>query len=164
MSPAARRAGVLAAAAGLAVAQVAVASAYLGRGTWWHYLLHQMVGWGLGLAVAAAVGLARPGRLVPPLPAAVVGQLVSIVPDLMFKYMRMPHTPAMDWWVGHISIHRGPSPVLVALAVLLLGSTAWQAAALGRRRPAAVLAVAGPVLLTVACLVASPLPHRLSEY
>lgn len=158
-----RRLAVLAAYAGLLAFQAAVAVAYARRGTWWHYVLHQPIGWGLGLAVAAGVSALRPRLLVPPVPAAVLGQLVAIAPDLAFRYLRMPHTRSMDWFVGHISVHRGPSPVLVALGVLLLGSASWQLAALGRRRPALVLAVAGPVLLTVACLLATPLPTRLAQ-
>lgn len=159
-----RRLLILAAYAGLAALQYVLAVAYLDRGAWWHYLLHQMIGWGLGLAVGGVVMALRRGLLVPPIGAALVGQLVSIVPDLMFTYLRMPHTPAMDVWVGHISIHRGPSPVLVALGVLLLGGWSWLAAAYGRRRACLGLAVAAGVLLTAACLLAEPLPTQLSDY
>ena len=61
-----RRLSLVAAWAGLAVVQLAIAVAYQSRGTWWHYLLHQMVGWGVGLAVAGAwMGLRR-GSYVPP--------------------------------------------------------------------------------------------------
>ena len=159
-----RRGAVLAAYAGLAVLQAGIVLAYLGRGTWWHYLLHQQVGWGLGLAAAATWMALRAGSYVPPIGAASAGQLVSIVPDLMFRYLRMPHEPSMDLWLGHISIHRGPSPVLVALGVLLLGGTAWLAAARGRSRPALSAAAAAVVLLTVACLLAEELPKRLADY
>lgn len=159
-----RRIAVLAAYAGLGALQYAVAVAYLGRGTWWHYLLHQLIGWGLGLAVAGVVMALRRGLVVPPVGAAMLGQLVSITPDLMFKYLRMPHTQAMDLWVGHISIHRGPSPVLVALGVLLLGGWSWLGAAAGRPRTALALGVAAAVVLTGACLLATPLPTRLRDY
>ena len=47
-----RRLAVLAAWAGLLVLEVGVAVSYLGLGTWWHYLLHQLVGWGVGLSTA----------------------------------------------------------------------------------------------------------------
>jgi hypothetical protein len=159
-----KRAAIWSAYAGLLTLEVGIAIAYQGRGTWWHYLLHQPIGWGLGLAVAGGLMAVRTGLFVPPVAAAFAGQLVSIVPDLMFRYQRMPHTQAMDWWVGHISIHRGPSPVLVALGVLLLGSWAWLAAAYGHPRAALALALAGPVLLTTACLLAVPLPTRLADY
>jgi len=159
-----RRAGVLSAYAGLAALQYGIVVAYLGRGTWWHYLLHQQIGWGLGLVTAAAWMVLRRGAYVPPVGAAVVGQLVSIVPDLMFRYLRMPHEPSMDLWVGHISIHRGPSPVLVALGVLLLGGGAWLAAARGREKTALAATSAAVVLLTVACLLAEQLPKRLADF
>lgn len=163
----------IAAYAGVAVGEYGVAVAYLSRGTWWHYLLHQLVGWGLGLAVGSLVRRQRrPGRprrhqrprQLSAVGAAVAGQLVAIAPDLIFRYLRMPHEPSMDLWVGHISIHRGPSPVLVALAVFLLGGWAWLAAAYGRQRVALALAVTGPVVLTVACLVALPIPSRLQDF
>ena len=154
---------MLAAYAGVAVLEVGIAVAYQGRGTWWHYLLHQLVGWGLGLAVAGAAMALRRGLVVPPLVAALAGQAVSIGPDLLFRYARMPHTPLMDLWVGHISLHRGPSPVLVALSVVLLGGWAWLAAAYGRRRGALGLAAGAVGVLVGACLAAEPLPTRLSD-
>ena len=155
---------VAAAYAGVLVLEVAIGVAYAGRGTWWHYLLHQFVGWGLGLAVAGALMALRRGSFVPPVGAAVVGQAVSIAPDLAFRYLRMPHTPGMDLWVGHISLHRGPSPVLVALGVLLLGGGSWLASAYGRSRAALGLAALAALGLTAACLLAEPLPARLSDY
>ena len=123
-----------------------------------------MTGWGVGLAAAGLAMALVAGLRVPPLPAAVAGQLVSIVPDLMFRYLRMPHTRAMDWWLGHISIHTGPSPTLVALAVLLLGGGSWLAAAGGARRTAAALAVTASAGLVTACLLAAPIPTRLADF
>lgn len=152
-----------AALTGLLVGEVAVARAYLGLGTWWHWLLHQLVGWGVGLSAAALVGAWTRHR-VPPLAGLLTGQLVSITPDLLFRYARHPHTAAMDVYLGHISIHTGPSPVLVALASLLLGGWAWVVGAYGRRGPAAALAVGGLLLVLVACLGARDVPTRLQDY
>ena len=143
--------------------EVAVALAYLGLGTWWHYLLHQLVGWGVGLSTAALVATVSRWRP-PALPALLLGQLLSIVPDLQFRYARMPHEPSMDLWLGHISVHTGPSPVLVALGALLLGGWGYVAVCLARRRLGAVLALAGIVLVAVACLLARPLPPTLADY
>lgn len=152
-----------AAGAGVLALQYGIGAAYQSRGTWWHYLLHQLVGWGVGLAVAGAVAAWRPRLLAWPVVAMLGGQVLSIAPDLLFRYARMPHTPAMDLWLGHISLHRGPSPVLVSLGVLLLGGASWVAAAHGRRLAGGGLAVATAVLLVGACLLAEPLPGRLSE-
>ena len=157
-----RRAGRAAGWIGLAALQVAIAYAYAVRGTWWHYLLHQYVGWGIGLSLAGLVAVAR-RRPVPVLPALLLGQLVSIFPDLMFRFLRMPHEPSMDWALGHISLHTGPSPLLVALAVLLLGGLGFLLCA---ARPALAVAacLAGPALLLVACLLAAPIPQQLRDY
>jgi len=158
-----RRLAVLSAWAGLSALQLGVALSYYGRGTWWHWLLHQLVGWGVGLGAAALVAaVAR--RLVPAVVALLVGQLLSIVPDLQFRYARMPHEPSMDLWLGHISLHTGPSPVLVSLGALLLGGWGWIAGAYGRRAPAAALGAGALVLVAVACVLARPIPERLADY
>jgi hypothetical protein len=158
-----RRLAVLAALAGIVSLEVLVALAYLGHGTWWHYLLHQLVGWGVGLATAALVATVSRWRL-PAVPALLAGQLVSIVPDLQFRYARMPHEPSMDVWLGHISLHTGPSPVLLALTALLLGGWGYVAVCASRRRLGAGLAAAGLVAVAVACLVARPLPTTLADH
>ena len=156
-----RRVAQAAALAGLLALQLAVAQAYLGLGTWWHWLLHQFVGWGVGLSLAALVSL----RVRVPAAAALLGgQLLSIVPDLQFRYLRHPHEASMDLWLGHITIHTGPSPVLVSLAALLLGGWAWIAAVHARRRPAAALAVGCLALVLGACLAARDVPTRLQDY
>jgi hypothetical protein len=158
-----RRFLVAAAWAGLASVQVLLALSYLSYGTWWHYLLHQYVGWGAGLAVAALVAVHTRRRL-PVVVALVGGQVLSIVPDLMFRFARMPHTASMDLWLGHISIHTGPSPLVVTTGALLLGGASWFAAQRSARGPATVLAAATGALVLVACLLAEPVPTTLAEF
>jgi hypothetical protein len=158
-----RRFAVLAAWAGLIAIQVSVAIPYANLGSWWHWLLHQLIGWGVGLGTAALIGATTRYRIWA-VPALLTGQLLSIVPDLQFRYARMPHEPSMDLWLGHISIHTGPSPVLVALGALLLGGWAWIAMAYGRNAPAIGLGVAALALVAVACVVARPVPDRLAEF
>ena len=158
-----RRVAVLAAWAGLVALQVVVARTYVGFGTWWHWLLHTQVGWGVGLATAALVAAVSRWR-VPAVVALLAGQLASIVPDLQFRFARMPHEPSMDVWLGHIAIHTGPSPVLVALGSLLLGGWAHIAATVGRRRLAVPLALVALALVVVACVLARPLPTTLADY
>jgi len=154
---------VLAAWAGLLSIELVLALTYRAYGTWWHWLLHQLVGCGIGLSVAALSMLAT-RRHVPAVLALVVGQLASIAPDLMFRYLRMPHEPSMDVWLGHISLHTGPSPVLVALGALLAGGAAYALTAYNRRRAAAALAVAGLLLVAVACLMSRDIPSSLDDY
>jgi len=159
-----RRAARLAAVGLLAVIETAVlARGYAVRGTIWHYLLHSTIGAGLGLAAGAvvAVGLHRP---INGWVAAVLGQAVSIVPDLMFLFGRMPHERWMDAFLGHISIHTGPQPLLAGLALFLIGGWAWLAAALNRRITAMVLAAATAVIFAASLAFHVPLPTRLSDY
>ncbi len=158
-----RRIALTAAVLGLLALQALVAVAYLSRGTWWHYLVHQMVGWGAGLAVAALVAAFTRYR-VPVLVALVAGQLFSIVPDLQFRFQRMPHVASMDLYLGHISIHTGPSPVLVALGCVLLGGWAYLASVLAHRRTAVALALGSGLLVLVACLLAEPIPTTLGQF
>lgn len=158
-----RTAARWAAYAGVVALQVGLAIAYHSRGTWWHYLLHQQVGWGLGLAAGATLMVAT-RRHVSPLWAALAGQLVSIAPDLAFRYLRMPHDPLMDVFAGHISIHRGLSPVVTTWAFLTLGCAAWLLASVRRDRVAVGTAALAALLLTVACLTADPLPERLADF
>lgn len=157
------RAARFAAWAGLAALQYGVAVAYLSRGTWWHYLLHQFVGWGAGLTLAALVA-AHTRYRIPVVAALLGGQLFSIVPDLQFRFGRMPHMPSMDLYLGHISIHRGPGPLLVALGCLLLGGWAFVAAVSARRRLATAFAAGAVAVVAVACLLAPPVPTSLDAY
>ena len=154
---------MVAAWTGVLSVQALLAYVYAQYGTWWHYLLHQQVGWGVGLGTAALVAAVTRYR-VPAGAALLLGQLASIVPDLQFRYARMPHEASMDVYLGHISIHTGPSPVLVALGALLLGGWAWTAASVDRRRLGGALGVASLGLVLVACLVARDLPATLADY
>lgn len=158
-----RRLALLAGWTGLLALEVVVARAYVGFGTWWHWLLHQQVGWGVGLATAALVATVSRWRP-PAVVALLAGQVASIVPDLQFRFARMPHDPSMDVWLGHISLHTGPSPVLVALGSLLLGGWSYVAVAVERRRLAVPLALGGLVLVVVACVLARPLPATLADH
>jgi hypothetical protein len=63
----------------------------------------------------------------------------------------------------HLAAHRPVAGAGVAGA-LLLGGWAWIAAAYGRRVPAAALGTGALVLVTVACLLARPVPDRLADY
>ncbi|MDP9436934.1 MAG: hypothetical protein M3P93_17825 [Actinomycetota bacterium] len=148
---------------GLLALEGLIARSYLGLGTWWHWLLHQSVGWGAGLVLAALVGATTRYR-VPVVGALLVGQVLSIVPDLLFRFARMPHDASMDLWLGHISIHRGPSPTVVALVSLLVGAAAWTAMTYGQRRTSIGLSLAAVVLVTGACLLAKPVPTRLADF
>lgn len=159
-----RRAGTVTALAILAVLEGLVAEAYYVRGTSWHWLLHGTVGLGLGLAVGGVLAVLR-RRPVRALPWALAGQAVSITPDVLFLAGRLPHRRWMDVFVGHIAIHTAPVPLLVGVAVFLLGGWSWFAgSALARRTTAAALAIAAGVVLGSALALARPLPESLSDF
>ncbi len=61
--------------------------AALGLGTWWHWLLHQQVGWGLGLATAAVVTTVSRWRV----PAVVACVLARPLPKTLADYPPTPH-------------------------------------------------------------------------
>lgn len=141
-----------------------LAHQYAVRGTIWHYLLHSTIGAGLGLAAAGLYAAAR-DRRVNPWPWALLGQLVSITPDLLFVLDRMPHDRWMDAFLGHLSIHTGPQPLLVGSGIFLVGGWAWAIAAVLRRRVVgALLGLATAGLLAGALAAHIPLPTHLSDY
>jgi len=145
-------------------AEVVLAREYAGFRTIWHFLVHSGIGAGLGLALAAAVSAGRRGP-VSPWPWALVGQAVSVAPDVLFLALRMPHERSMDAFVGHVSVHTAPQPLLVAVAVFLLGGWAW-ALADPLRRPRVGLALAAGTagVLALALALRTPLPTSLSDY
>jgi hypothetical protein len=118
---------------------------------------------GVGLSTAALVAALTRYRVRAVL-APVGGQLLSIVPDLLFRFGRMPHENSRDLWLGHISIHTGPSPVLVALESLLLGCWGYVGMTGERRRVGGATAAGGLILVLLACLVARDAPTSLSDY
>lgn len=159
-----RRLAVGIALLALAAAEAVVARAYAVRGTTWHFLLHSSIGFGLGLAAAALYAALR-GRPTRGLAWAVAGQLVSILPDVLFFALRLPHQYWMDAFVGHLTVHVAPQPLLVGLGVFALGGWAWWlAGAAGRRGAGALFALLALGLLGGAIAVHRPIPVRLAGY
>lgn len=150
----------------LAAGEAVVVQGYVVRGTTWHLLLHSLIGLGLGLAAGAvAASLSSRPWARGPVRWAAAGQLVSIVPDLLFVLGRLPHARWMDAFVGHVTIHVAPAPLPVALGVFLLGSTAWYLAAVALRPlPARLLSVATAGVLGLALALARPLPTGLGDF
>lgn len=151
----------------LAGVEVWLAREYVVRGTTWHLLLHSTLGLAAGLVVAAAaVAVHRPAR--PgwaALSCAVVGQAVSVLPDLLFAVGQVPHGRWMDAFLAHISIHLVAQPLGVSVAAFLLAGWGWWLAAHGgARRGGALLAAAAVAVVAAALATAHPLPTRLADY
>jgi hypothetical protein len=84
-------------------------------------------------------------------------------PDVLFLALDTPHAGWMDVFGAHISLHFVPAPVAWAYAAFAVAVVAASLGALGRRRPAAGLAVAVVVLLVAGLAVRQPLPRTLDD-
>lgn len=162
-SPAAARARLVVGSVALAVYQAVLINGYHDFRTTWHYLVHSGIGFGLALSVAALV-TARTGRRTRPVVFALAGQLVSVLPDVMFRFLRMPHVRGMDVFMGHVTIHVSPLPLIVAVVMALGGSWSWWLATSGRRSGGTALAAATGALLAAALAAHTPIPTRLSHF
>jgi hypothetical protein len=128
---------------------------------YWRYLVHALIGLGLGSAFAALVTGLRRGEPAGAVGWAALGGILAVVPDLLFTANGQVHQRWMDYFLAHLSIDTAPQPLLVGLGVFVLGGwAAW--AARGRQVLAAVLLVLATAgLFTGALLAAGPLPADL---
>lgn len=149
--------------AGAVVLQLLLFLGYSTFRTQWHYLLHTALGFAAGLVVAAVVVAIR-RRPCAPLASAVVGQMVSVTPDVMFRMLRMSHVRWMDVFVAHVTIHTSPGRLLVTAASAITASWAWWCAAVGRRRLGLTLAGLAVAMVGTALAFHTPVPTRLSDY
>jgi hypothetical protein len=134
-----------------------------------HYWLHGLIGWALGLLALTAVRLRRPtpgrsrGFSVTPWEAAGVGHLYSAVPDILFLSAGVLHARWMDAFALHITVHFVPAPVLTGLAVFLLSVGAYGLVMTRRRRSAAGGLLAGVATFTLALGFAAPIPTSIQD-
>jgi FtsH-binding integral membrane protein len=126
--------------------------------TYWRYLLHTLVGLGLGLGFAAIVVGLRRGQPAGAAGWAVLGAVLSVVPDLLFTFDGYPHKPWADYFLAHLSVDTVPQPLLVGLGVFVLGGWAWWAAS-RRHAVVAVVLVFATAGLFAGALVAGNGPH-----
>ena len=137
---------------------------YASRGTSWHYLVHSMIGAGLGLGIAAIIASVRHQPSNPWLWALFL-QTISMLPDYIFIFTRMPHDQWMDVFVGHISIHTSPQPLLIALMIFIAGGWAWfVSSSLQKYRLGLILAATCFMLLAIDLSFHRALPTKLSDY
>lgn len=133
------------------------------HGTSWHFLVHSMIGVGLGLS-AAAIWTVRKRQAANPWLWGLGGQLISVLPDFIFIVLRMPHDSWMDVFVGHISIHTSPAPLLVSLAIFSLGIWSWYYGSVLKRYQLALrLASTAVIVLLLALVLHHALPSSLHD-
>lgn len=128
------------------------------RGTDWHYVLHSLLGIGAGFAVAAALGTRKVVRW------GLLGQALSVMPDVLFIVGGIPHQRWMDIFVAHITIHVVPQPLLIATALFLLAGWGWYLTAWTPARASGrLLALSGVAVVAIALAVHHPIPTTLSQ-
>jgi hypothetical protein len=146
--------------------EVYFALRYAEFGALFHYWLHGLWGMAAGLAVAVLWRAARSPRTGPGaqlVAAAAAGRLLFAVPDVLFLALDTPHAGWMDVFGAHISLHFVPAPVAWAYAAFAIAVVAASLGALGRRLPAAGLAVGVAIALAAGLVVRQPLPRTLDE-
>lgn len=137
-----------------------------------HYWLHGLLGWALGLLALTALRLraggdARPVRFTA-WEAVGLAHLYSAFPDILFLTGEVLHARWMDVFALHITVHFIPAPVLTALVLFLLATASYGLAMSRRRRAAAgglitAVAILAVAILAVAVTFAAPLPSSIAD-
>jgi hypothetical protein len=132
-----------------------------------HFWLHGLIGWALGLSVLAVLRLRARDDVRPALftawEAVAVGHLYSAFPDILFLTGELLHARWMDLFALHITVHFIPVPVLTALVLFLLATVGYGLAMSRRRRAAAGAVIAATATLAVALTFAAPLPSSIED-
>lgn len=136
---------------------------YRWLGAEFHFWLHGLFGAALGAGLLAVVELTQAQRRRSVLVAGFVGQLYSIVPDVLFLGAGILHYLWMDAFAFHIALHFIPAPLATMVGVFALALTSWGCAVLERRALATVALVAAVLLTGGALLVRAPLPATLND-
>lgn len=116
-----------------------------------HFFLHLLLGGTIALLVATGIGL-RTGWFPPWLPLVTIGAVVNAIPDVLYLYFHVAHSPWMDIFTWHVETHFMPGfPVswyllfLLALAAYFVAQVAGTAIAIAPFCVASA-AVAGAVV------------------
>ena len=149
----------------VALFEVWLYDAYSDLGAQFHFWLHSLFGAALGVAALTLLRLARRRRdgAVAPWESGWLGQLYSVLPDILFLGFGVLHMLWMDVFALHITLHFVPRPLLTMWALFALTLLGYGLAMTGRRRPAlGALALTAAVLAAV--LAAAPgLPDTIGE-
>jgi hypothetical protein len=83
---------------------VVLLGVYLSVAVQIHFFLHLLLGGTIALLVATAIGLGS-GWFPPWLPLITIGAVVNAVPDVLYLYFHVAHSPWMDIFTWHIETH-----------------------------------------------------------
>lgn len=145
------------------VIEVVLYVRYAAAGAQFHFWLHGLFGFALGLAALTVLRLLHGESRVRAPESGLVGQLYSAFPDVLFASFGLLHVLWMDAFAFHVSLHFIPGPLITMSAVLMLALAGEAASRLGLRR-VAMAAVASAVAVTgVALALRSPIPKSLDE-
>jgi hypothetical protein len=132
-----------------------------------HYWLHGLLGWALGLALLGGLRLharhSARGTWLTPWEAVGLGHLYAAFPDILFLTGELLHVRWMDVFALHITVHFIPAPVVTVLVLFLLATLGYGLAISRRRRAAAGSIVVAGAAFAVAVALAAPLPSSVDE-
>lgn len=136
---------------------------YAAAGAEFHFWLHGLFGFALGLTVLTVARLLRPRLRLRSPESGLLGQIYSAVPDVLFAAFGLLHVLWMDVFAFHVSLHFIPAPLVTMTGVLMLAVGSETASRLGLRKTAAVGIAAAVGVTGAALLLRDPVPGSLRE-
>ena len=139
--------------------------AYAELGAEFYFWLHSLFGAALGLGALTVLRLARRrchGALAP-WESGWLGQLYSVLPDILFLGFGVLHMLWMDIFAFHITLHFVPRPLITMWVLFALTLLAYGLAMSQRRAASASLLTLAAVATAVALAVAPDIPNTVDE-
>lgn len=138
---------------------------YAALGAQFHFWLHTLFGAALGLAALTVLRLARRRRDGPVAAweAGWLGQLYSVLPDILFLAFGVLHMLWMDVFALHISLHFVPRPLLTMWALFTLTLVAYGLAMSGKRTASSAVMGTFLTMTALALLMAPDAPVTVGE-
>lgn len=138
---------------------------YAELGAQFHFWLHSLFGAALGLGALTVLRLARRRShgAVAPWESGWLGQLYSVLPDILFLGFGVLHMLWMDVFAFHITLHFVLRPLITIWVVFTLTLLAYGLAMSQRRAASASLLTLATVATAVALAVAPDIPDTVHQ-